>query len=86
MIQHLEHSEQPVPETAATVSGIAHGCEAPDSGLDGCKATAAWLVRVGTRTTDGQRSCGRHLNRTCELMLFNEGRRGATLTITAVRP
>jgi len=46
-----------------------------------CASAAVWLVRVGTRHTDAQLSCGLHLNRTCQVMLGAEGR-SAALTVT----
>jgi hypothetical protein len=33
-----------------------------------CRASATWLVRVGTRQSDAQRSCARHLSKTCIAM------------------
>jgi hypothetical protein len=33
-----------------------------------CGAPATWLVRIGTRQYDAQRSCARHLSMTCIAM------------------
>jgi hypothetical protein len=43
-----------------------------------------WLVQVGTRKADAQRSCARHLSRTCEIMRHWEEREAVALTVTAV--
>lgn len=58
-------------------------CTEVTSGL-GCRITASWLVGVGSRKSDAQLSCGRHLNITCQLMASLEGRAGVTLTVTPV--
>lgn len=60
-------------------------CECPGfrTGLT-CGHVAKWIVQLGTRKTDAQLSCTHHLSRTCEIMLSAEGRRGASLTVTAV--
>jgi hypothetical protein len=61
-------------------------CECTDlAGPDGCHAQAIWLVAVGSRQSDAQRSCGRHLNRTCWLMTGGEGDRHVTLSVTMVQ-
>jgi hypothetical protein len=56
-------------------------CEVNDAvlrlGPAGCLIPPIWLVAVGTRHSDAQYSCGRHLNRTCEAMLGAEGREAA---------
>lgn len=58
-------------------------CECTENtGPDGCPAQAAWLVGIGSRTIDRQYSCGRHLHRTCRMMLEAEKPRHAALTIT----
>ena len=58
-------------------------CEcAEGTGLDGCKAAATWMVGVGTRVSDRQLSCGRHLNRVCWAMVAGEAPRNPSLTIT----
>lgn len=49
-----------------------------------CGARASWLVAVGSRKTDAQRSCGRHLNLTCDVLFWAEQRTDATLTITRI--
>jgi hypothetical protein len=69
------------------MSGIPAKCETLEfvSGLP-CGRTATWLVRVGTRTADGQCCCGNHLNMTCSAMYEAEDRRGASLTVTEVTP
>ena len=46
-----------------------------------CKATATWCVQVGTRQSDAQDSCKRHLSQTCWAMLQGESR---ALTVTRV--
>lgn len=52
-----------------------------------CRARAAWLVGVGSRTIDRQYACERHLNRACWAMLEGEGPyRSIKLTVTAVPP
>jgi hypothetical protein len=45
---------------------------------------AAWAVSVGTRVTDRQLSCGRHLNRVCWAMVEAEMPRHAYLTLVPV--
>ncbi len=52
-----------------------------DTGPDGCSARAVWDVGVGNRTIDRQLSCGRHLNRTCWIMLGAELPRDAALDL-----
>jgi hypothetical protein len=61
-------------------------CECTEgTGPHGCQATAQWLVGIGSRMTDRQLSCGRHLNRTCWLMLGAElPGRAVTLSVTPV--
>lgn len=67
------HADLPLCEG---VTGIGQPCPAP----------AAWLVAVGSRTSDAQHACARHLNSTCWLMLGNEmPRRDITLAVTPVR-
>lgn len=62
-------------------------CECTENtGSEGCNAAALWLVGIGSRKTDRQLSCGRHLNRTCEAMIQAEMPRRAVLTIAPVRP
>lgn len=60
-------------------------CEVRDAVLriEGCQAPPVWCVSVGTRHTDAQLSCGRHLNRTCVAMLGAEGRQAA-LTVRRI--
>lgn len=53
------------------------------SGLP-CTGAASWIVRVGTRKADEQRSCGLHLSRVCRAMYGAEGRGGAVLTVRTV--
>jgi hypothetical protein len=61
-------------------------CECTDgTGPDGCPARGTWRVQVGTRKTDAQRSCGRHLNRVCLAMEGAEGRQNTVLTLTYLR-
>lgn len=50
-----------------------------------CGARASWIVAVGTRKSDAQASCGRHLNLTCTAMRGAETRATVTLTVTPVR-
>lgn len=58
-------------------------CECTENtGPDGCPAQASWLVGIGSRATDRQYSCGRHLHRTCRAMLGAEEPRTAALTVT----
>jgi hypothetical protein len=59
------------------------GCQDQADG-DKCPAEAKWLVRVGTRAADAQRSCGRHLNRTCQALYEAEAPRRPVLTVTAL--
>jgi len=49
-----------------------------------CKATAIWLVSVGTRITDRQASCEQCLAFTCMAMHNAEDRPGAKLTLEAL--
>jgi hypothetical protein len=50
-----------------------------------CPAVALWLVQIGTRKTDAQLSCGRHLNLVCAAMAVTE-ERPVALTVTEVAP
>jgi hypothetical protein len=57
-------------------------CECTENlGPGGCPAAASWRVRVGTRRTDAQLSCGRHLHRVCLAMTGAEAPRNASLTV-----
>ena len=60
-------------------------CECPEfrTGLT-CGKAPKWLVQVGTRKTDAQLSCARHLSGTCTIMLSAEDRPAATVTVTAL--
>ena len=58
-------------------------CEFSDFGPV-CGASAAWIVAVGSRKSDAQRSCRRHLSRTCDVMRAAENRAGVVLTVTPV--
>lgn len=51
--------------------------------MDGlpCTRTAAWIVGVGSRRTDEQRSCHLHLIPTFRAMLAAEGRPGVVLSV-----
>lgn len=49
-----------------------------------CGARASWVVAVGTRKSDAQASCGRHLNLTCTTMQAAEQRTGVAFTVTAI--
>jgi hypothetical protein len=51
-----------------------------------CGSPAAWLVRVGSRASDEQAACGRHLNSACQALYGAEGRSGAVLTVRPVHP
>jgi hypothetical protein len=55
------------------------------TGKAGCNAKARYLVSVGTRKSDSQYSCGRHLARTCEAFVAAELRDAPVLTVTIVR-
>jgi len=59
------------------------GCELADFGPP-CGARTAWVVSVGSRKSDAQRSCKRHLSRTCEVLQGAENRTGVTFTVTPV--
>ena len=48
-----------------------------------CPRLASWLVRVGTRKTDEQTACARHLSRTCRAMAGAEDRE-VTLSVTSL--
>jgi len=62
-------------------------CQCLDrTGVNGCPAAALWLVGVGLRKMDAQRTCGKHLHRTCQGMREAEDRLGATLTIYYIGP
>jgi hypothetical protein len=64
---------------------IAPHCECKEgTGVNGCTSYAQWLVGIGGRAFDRQLSCGRHLNRTCWLMIEADKPRTATLTVTAL--
>ena len=52
----------------------APGCELSRWGPPPCGARASWVVSVGTRKVDAQRSCARHLSLTCEVMQGAENR------------
>jgi hypothetical protein len=58
-------------------------CVSIRTGLADCRARPSWRVAVGSRKYDAQLSCGRHLNRTCQVMLHDE-RLGTVLTVTHV--
>lgn len=51
-----------------------------------CSAVPKWQVRAGSRVTDAQYSCGRHLDRTCEAMAGAELPRTAEITLLRLRP
>jgi hypothetical protein len=51
-------------------------------GPEPCGARPSWLVGVGSRASDAQLSCSRHLAGTCRLRLRAEQRSGASLTVT----
>lgn len=50
-----------------------------------CRARASWIVAVGSRTTDEQAACGRHLNLALTAMVDAERRPVAVLTVRKVR-
>lgn len=50
-----------------------------------CRARAIWVVGIGNRAADRQRSCNKHLALTCRAMYEAEGRPNATLTIVSAR-
>ena len=49
---------------------------------DPCPCYAQWIIQVGTRTTDRQRACGRHLHPASRAIAAAESRAGVTLTLT----
>lgn len=57
-------------------------CTEARNGLQ-CKGAALWIVGVGTRQMDRQRSCGTHLNATCRAVLEAEKPRTVVLTVMA---
>lgn len=59
-------------------------CQAPDGRGRACGARASWLVSVGSRRSDAQLACGRHLNMAALAMLGAEGRASAVLAVTPV--
>ena len=46
-----------------------------------CRAAALWIVSAGTRKSDEQAACCRHLSPACAAMAGAEGRRGAWLSV-----
>jgi hypothetical protein len=50
-----------------------------------CPARASWLVGVGSRVSDRQLACGRHLHRICRAMLGADLPHHVTLTITPAK-
>jgi hypothetical protein len=46
-----------------------------------CPARALWIVGVGTRKSDEQAACARHLSAACTALESAEGRRGAWLQV-----
>lgn len=46
-----------------------------------CRTRAVWIVCVGSRRIDRQRSCNRHLAVTCKAMFEAENRATATLAV-----
>jgi hypothetical protein len=46
-----------------------------------CPAEALWVVAVGSRKTDEQASCGRHLSRVCSALQGAEFRENVRLTV-----
>jgi hypothetical protein len=57
-------------------------CEHPD----GCQARAIWRVAVGSRSSDAQLSCRRHMSQACQAMAEAEFPRAAVvLSVMAVR-
>jgi hypothetical protein len=67
------------------MSGVPPKCECPElrTGRP-CGLAAVWFVQVGSRQSDGQYCCGKHLHGTCEAMSGAELPRRAALTVTAV--
>jgi hypothetical protein len=61
-------------------------CESVVDGIDRpCRQPAQWKAQVGTRETDAQLACGRHLSPVCQAMYEAEAPRRPVLTVTAVR-
>jgi hypothetical protein len=58
-------------------------CDSLYMGLP-CTRDAVWLVQVGTRVTDAEGTCAKHLNQTCRAMYEAEDRPLAQLTLTPV--
>lgn len=56
-------------------------CECTENTGLVCPARASWLVGIGSRTSDRQYCCGRHLHRACRAMLEAEKPRHAALTV-----
>ena len=59
-------------------------CQAPDGSGHACRARASWRVSIGSRRSDAQLACGRHLNMAALAMLGAEGRASAVLAVTPV--
>lgn len=60
-------------------------CEHVDDAGRKCRQPAGWRVRVGSRRTDEQYACARHLNQTCAAMYSAENRASAELIVGSVR-
>jgi hypothetical protein len=74
----------PATEITAADAALLAGklCELERGNGTRCGDRADWLVGVGTRKSDAQRSCNVHLAGTCEAMYEAEGRDGAVLHVT----
>ncbi len=64
-------------------------CEHRQDFRAACAHPAVFLIQVGTRKSDAQRSCGVHLARTCMVMAYgdgglDEGPKTLTVTMTGV--
>jgi len=62
----------------------AANCQHRYTGVPECTHPAKALVQVGTRQSDAQRTCARHLAQTCQLMVYGDGygRPPRPLTVT----
>jgi len=75
--------ETPCGQSVIDEPAMTDRCEAPDASLHACRARGTWRVAVGTRQSDAQLACGRHLNSVCLAMRAAELPRHAFLTVTA---
>lgn len=59
-------------------------CEWLGDSRTACRHPAVWLVRVGERVTDEQKSCTLHLGNMCFATYAAEGRASAIITVRRV--